>query len=112
MKTKSFRIFVFLLELVPALLIPFIHWWKTTPTNVLNSSPLWKSLEKVGIFGAVLFFCVGIPLGAVGLSMQKKMGALRIPTIILSVLNIAAGALEVAVVALIFIAVAFFGGNH
>lgn len=109
MKTKISHILVFLLELVSALLIPFILWWKTTPTNVLNSSPLWESLEKVGIFGSVLFFCVGIPLGVVGLLMQKKMGALRIPTIIFSVFNIVAGALEVAVVALIIIALAFLG---
>ena len=37
------------LELALVLVIPFVIWWSTTPTNVLNSHFLYKLLEIVGI---------------------------------------------------------------
>ena len=41
--------YFFGLELAFVLVIPFVIWWSTTPTNVLNSHPLYNLLEIVGI---------------------------------------------------------------
>lgn len=103
---------VFWLELILAAIIPIIICWRITPTKVLNSNLLFRLLESAGILGSILMFFVGIPVGIFGIIKAKKMKKLRIPTTILSVINIIAGLMEIIVLILIIYAVFFKGVSH
>lgn len=98
-------IWPFWLQVCDVLFIPFIVWWGLTPTNVLNSNPYWKALERVGCGGAALLFFTGILFGVIGLVQARKMSRLRIGTSVLAVVNICAGAFLLALLVLIILAV-------
>ena len=100
---------IFWLELLLAAFIPFIIWWSITPTNILNSSSLFKLLETIGLRGSTLIFFTGVPIGVIGLRKAKGMEKRRTATIILSLLNLSAGIMEVAALLLIFCAVVVGG---
>ena len=104
-----FEKIVFLFELALFLVIPFVIWWSTTPTNVLNSSSLYKLLETVGIWGSGIFLLIGIPAGIIGIIKAKRMTKLKKTTFVLSIINLVAGSVEVFMLILIFCA-AIFGG--
>ena len=99
---------IFGLEFAFVLVIPFVIWWSTTPTNVLNSSSLYKLLEIVGIFGSGLL-PVGIPVGIIGIIISKRMIQLRKATLVLSIINLSAGSIEILMLLLLFCAVVFGG---
>ena len=101
----------FLLQLPLALVIPFVIWWRRTPTNILNSGTLWELLEFVGICGSALLFFAGIPTGILGLWKAGKTEKLKNATIALSILNLAAGILEVGMLLMVFCAVVFGGAS-
>ena len=96
------------LELALVLVIPFVIWWSTTPTNVLNSHFLYKLLEIVGIVGCGLL-PAGIPVGIIGIIMSKRMEQLRKSTLILSIINLAVGSIEILMLFVLFCAVVFGG---
>ena len=96
----------FWLQICDVLFIPFIVWWSLTPTNVLNSSPCWKMLERAGLFGAALLFFTGILFGVIGLVKARKMSRLRIPTRVLAVINIGAGFILLVLLIMMFVAAA------
>ena len=98
------------LELALVLVIPFVIWWSTTPTNVLNSHFLYKLLEIVGIAGCGLL-PAGIPVGIIGIIMSKRMEQLRKSTLILSIVNLSVGSIEILMLLAIFGAVVFGGAS-
>ena len=98
------------LELAFVLVIPFVIWWSTTPTNVLNSHFLYKLLEIVGIVGCGLL-PVGIPVGIMGIIMSKRMEQLRKSTLILSIINLSVGSIEILMLLALFCAVVFGGAS-
>ena len=98
------------LELAFVLVIPFVIWWSTTPTNVLNSHFLYKLLEIVGIVGSGLL-PVGIPVGIMGIIMSKRMEQLRKSTLILSIINLSVGSIEILMLLVLFCAVVFGGAS-
>ena len=98
------------LELALVLVIPFVIWWSTTPTNVLNSNSLYKLLEAVGIFGSELLL-VGIPVGIIGIIVSKRMAKLRKATLFLSITNLSAGIIKIFILLLIFCMVIFGGAS-
>ena len=100
---------VFWFELALFLVIPFVVWWSTTPTNVLNSSSLYKLLETVGIWGSGIFLLIGIPAGIIGIIKSKRMTKLKKTTFVLSIINLVAGSVEVLMLLLVFCAVVFGG---
>ena len=103
------RIWPLWLEIALTVFIPFVIWWSNTPTNILNSSSLWKLLEFIGISGNILLLRAGIPVGIIGIIAAKKMTKCRIAAIVLSVINLSAGIIEVGLlIATLFAAV--FGG--
>ena len=102
--------YFFGLELAFVLVIPFVIWWSTTPTNVLNSHFLYKLLEIVGIVGCVLL-PVGIPVGIMGIIMSKRMEQLRKSTLILSIVNLSVGSIEILMLLVLFGAVVFGGAS-
>ena len=104
-EAKHFGTVIFWIELILASIIPFVIWWANTPTNVLNSGHVWKGLEYVGVRGAFVLFFAGIPAGIIGIIISKKMISLRVPTLVLSILNLIAGFVEIAVLVLMFYAV-------
>ena len=53
-KNTVFSKILFGLEFALVLVIPFVIWHSTTPTNVLNSNSLYKLLEIAGICGRCL----------------------------------------------------------
>ena len=67
-----FEKIIFWFELALFLVIPFDVWWSITPTNVLNSSSLYKLLETVGIWGSGIFLLIGILLVLLELSRRKE----------------------------------------
>ena len=69
----AFEKIIFGFELALFLVIPFVIWWSTTPTNVLNSNSLYKLLEAVGIWGSGIFLLIGIPAGIIGIIKVKRM---------------------------------------
>ena len=105
----AFEKIIFGFELALFLVIPFVIWWSTTPTNVLNSSSLYKLLETVGIWGSGIFLLIGIPAGIIGIIKAKRMIKLRKTTFALSIINLVAGSFEVFMLLLIFCAVVFGG---
>ena len=92
---------LFWLELILATFIPFIIWWSMTPTNILNSSFLFGLLECIGLSGSALIFFAGIPIGLAGIKKAKELGKCRIPTIVLSLINLSTGIFEVGMLILI-----------
>ena len=96
------------LELALVLVIPFVIWWSTTPTNVLNSHFLYKLLEIVGIAGCGLL-PAGIPVGIIGIIMSKRMEQLRKSTLILSIINLSVGSIEILMLLALFCAVVLGG---
>lgn len=108
-KAKNATRLIFWIELILVIFIPFIGWWSMTPTNILNSNFWFGLLEIVGISGSGLFFCTGIPVGVLGIVKAKKLENLRIPTIILSVINLSVGVIEVGMLISIFCMVVFGG---
>ena len=100
---------IFGFELALFLVIPFVVWWSTTPTNVLNSSSLYKLLETVGIWGSGIFLLIGIPAGIIGIIKSKRMTKLKKTTFVLSIINLVAGSVEVLMLLLVFCAVVFGG---
>ena len=96
------------LELAFVLVIPFVIWWSTTPTNVLNSHFLYKLLDFVGIVGCGLL-PAGIPIGIIGIIMSKRMEQLRKSTLILSIVNLSVGSFEILMLLVLFCAVLFGG---
>ena len=101
--------YFFGLELAFVLVIPFVIWWSTTPTNVLNSNSLYKLLEAVGIGGSGIFLLIGIPAGIIGIIKAKRMTKLKKTTFVLSIINLVAGSVEVLILLLVFGAVVFGG---
>ena len=108
-----FEKILFGFELALFLVIPFVVWWSTTPTNVLNSSSLYKLLEIVGIWGSGIFPLIGIPAGIIGIIIgiinSKRMTKLKKTTFVLSIINLVAGSVEVLMLLLVFCAVVFGG---
>ena len=96
------------LELAFVLVIPFVIWWSTTPTNVLNSHFLYKLLEIVGVVGCGLL-AAGIPVGIIGTIMSKRMEQLRKSTLVLSIINLSVGSIEILLLLVLFCAVVFGG---
>ena len=106
-KTRVLDKCIFGLEVAFALLIPFVIWWSTTPTNILNSSLMFKLLEAVGIGGSDLIMLTGIPVGIIGIIKAKGMKKLRKATVVLSIINLSAASIEIIILAAIFCAVIF-----
>ena len=102
--------YFFGLELAFVLVIPFVIWWSTTPTNVLNSHFLYKLLENVGVVGCDLLLA-GIPVGIIGIIMSKRMEQLRKSTLILSIINLSVGSIEILMLLALFCAVVFGGAS-
>ena len=102
---------IFWFELALFLVIPFVVWWSTTPTNVLNSSSLYKLLETVGILGSGIFLPIGIPAGIIGIIKAKRMTKLKKTTFVLSIINLVAGSVEVLMLLVVFCAVVFGGAS-
>ena len=98
---------IFLLELILFLIIPFDIWWSFTPTNILNSNSLFKLLEIIGIGGSGIILLVGIPVGIIGIIKAKRMIKLRKTTFVLSIINLAAGSIEILVLFALFCVVVF-----
>lgn len=98
------------LEFALVLVIPFVIWWATTPTNVINSNSLYKLLEIVGVCGCGLL-PVGIPIGIVGIIVSKRMAQLRKITLVLSIINLSAGSIEILMGLVIFFVVIFGGAS-
>ena len=96
------------LEIAFVLVIPFVIWWSTTPSNVLNSHFLYKLLEIVGIVGCGLL-PAGIPVGIIGIIMSKRMEQLRKSTLILSIINLSVGSIEILMLLALFCAVVLGG---
>ena len=103
-----FNKMIFGLEILFVLIIPFVIWWSTTPTNVLNSHFLYKLLEIVGVVGCGLL-PVGIPVGIIGIIMSKRMEQLRKSTLILSIINLSVGSIEILMLLALFCAVVLGG---
>ena len=106
-----FEKIIFGFELALFLVIPFVVWWSTTPTNVLNSGSLYKLLETVGIWGSGIFLLIGIPAGIIGIIKSKRMTKLKKTTFVLSIINLVAGSVEVLMLLLVFCAVVFGGAS-
>ena len=104
-----FEKIIFGFELALFLVIPFVVWWSNTPTNVLNSSSLYKLLETVGIWGSGIILLEGIPAGIIGIIKSKRMIKLRKTTFVLSIINLSAGIIEVGMLIAVFCAVVFGG---
>lgn len=102
---------IFWLELLFAIFIPFIICWRITPTNILNHNFLFGILEDIGFYGSVLIFFGGIPVGIIGIKKAKKMEKRRISTIILSLLNLSAAIIDIAMFLLILFTALFGGGS-
>ena len=102
--------YFFGLELAFVLVIPFVIWWSTTPTNVLNSHFLYKLLGIVGVVGCGLL-PAGIPVGIIGIIMSKRMEQLRKSTLILSIVNLSVGSIEILMLLVLFGAVVFGGAS-
>jgi len=102
--------YFFELELAFVLVIPFVIWWSTTPTNVLNSHSLYKLLEIVGIVGCGLL-PIGIPVGIIGVMISKRMEQLRKSTLILSIINLSVGSIGILMLLALFCAVVFGGAS-
>ncbi len=106
---KFFGKMMFGLEVAFVLIIPFVIWWSTTPTNILNSNTLFQLLEIIGVWGSHLILFFGIPVGIFGIITAKRMIKLRNATIVLSIINLVTGSVEVIIMLVIFCAVAFGG---
>lgn len=106
-----FEKIIFLFELTLFLVIPFVIWWSTTPTNVLNSTSLYKLLEIVGICGSGIILLIGIPVGIIGIIKARRMIKLRKITFVLSIINLVAGSIELLLLLIIFCAVVFGGAS-
>ena len=115
MKDKSNVLFrcVFGLETAFVGIIPLVIWWLFTPTNILNSTPMFKLLELIGIVGSGMIPVAGIPVGAVGMVLgimkakaKKKSG---IAMIVLSAINLIAAEFEIVMLIVLFCAVLFGG---
>ena len=102
--------YFFGLELAFVLVIPFVIWWSTTPTNVLNSHFLYKLLGIVGVVGCGLL-PAGIPVGIIGIIMSKRMEQLRKSTLILSIVNLSVGSIEILMLLVLLGAVVFGGAS-
>ena len=102
--------YFFGLELAFVLVIPFVIWWSTTPTNVLNSHFLYKLLGIVGVVGCVLL-PAGIPVGIIEIIMSKRMEQLRKSTLILSIVNLSVGSIEILMLLVLLGAVVFGGAS-
>jgi len=108
MKKKS-NIWIFWVELMLAIIIPFIVWWSITPTNILNSNFLFRLLELIGLCGSIIIFFVGAPFGIIGIIRSRKMDKLRIATITFSIVNLTVATIEIVMLILIFCRVVFGG---
>lgn len=97
------------LEWICAAGIPVIIFWCLTPTNILNSGPLWKMLEYAGLALAVFILFAGIPVGVKGLKAAKKTQASKAVDFVLPILSLTAGIIELGALILIFCAVLFGG---
>ena len=106
-KIKDSNLFWY--ELVLTSFIPFIIWWSFTPTNILNSNFWFGLLELIGLWGSGIILFAGIPLGIRGIGKAKNTGKFKIPTIVLSIINLSVGIFEAGVWILIFYKVAFCG---
>lgn len=106
-KNTVFDNILFGLELAICLLIPFIVLWFYTTTNILNSNFLFKLLEILGIGGSGIILHVGIPVGIIGIIKSKRMIKLRKTTFVLSIINLAAGSIEILVLFALFCVVVF-----
>ncbi len=106
-----FEKIIFGSELALFLVIPFVIWWSTTSTNVLNSNSLYKLLEAVGILGSDIILLIGIPAGIIGIIKARRMIKLRKTTFVLSIINLVAGSIEILILLIIFCAVVFGGAS-
>ena len=109
LETKKYSNLLFWFELVLTSFIPFIICWSFTPTNILNSNFLFGLLELIGLWGSIIIFFAGIPLGILGICRAKNAGKFKITMIVLSISNLSVGIFEVAVLILIFYKVVFCG---
>lgn len=107
-KNTVFDKMLFGMQLALFLVKPFVIWWSTTPTNILNSNYLFKLLEIVGIFGAAVT-PLGIPAGIIGIIMAKRMIEFRKATLILSIINLVVGAIAITM-GLVLLCAVLFGG--
>ena len=106
------RLSLLVMEAICAAGIPLIIWWCMTPTNVLNSSPLWKLLEGIGSACTAFILFAGIPVGIAGIRAAKKAENPKASAFVLPVLSLIAGMIEVGALSLIFCAVVFGGVTH
>ena len=103
-----FEKIIFWFELALFIVIPFVIWWSTTPTNVLNSNSLYKLLETVGIWGSGIILLIGIPAGIIGIIKAKRMIKFRKTTLTFSIINLVAGGIVILGV-IVLICVVVFG---
>lgn len=103
--------FIFGLELALFLAIPFVVWWSNTSTNILNSNALFKLLETIGIWGSGSILVIGIPVGIIGIIKARRMIKLRKTTFVMSIINLAAGSIEILMLLVVFCAVVFGGAS-
>ena len=112
---KKTIVFVFLVELLPALFWPLFCWRMFTPNNVIYQSPdLLRTWGDLGMSVGHLAFLPGI-LGWMALKPVPKSASpmgLRIAANILAILHIAISALLFGLYALAFISVVFLGVTH
>jgi ABC-type antimicrobial peptide transport system permease subunit len=99
----------FYLELLVVLLIPFIILCASIPTNVLNSNIFMKLIQSIGELAIITMLFAGIPVGIIGIIKSKRMNQFRIPTKVLSIVNLSMGAIEIVILIVIFCAVLFGG---
>lgn len=109
MKNRERMSWLFWIALFPLAFIPFIIWWSVTPTNILNSNPMWEMLEFIGIIGIQILFLFSIPVGIIGIRKYKKLNKLSTATKVLSIINLCIGIISVVLVLVILCAVIFFG---
>ena len=100
---------IFGFELTLFLVIPFVVWLSTTPTNVLNSNSLYKQLGTIGIWVRGITLLADIPVGIIGIITAKRMIRLRKTTFVLSIINLVAGSV-VVFMSLLMIGVVIIGG--
>ena len=103
----------FVIQIPTVVFLPVIMRWSTTPTNVLNASTDGKTLEEIGMLGAAYIFFISLPIGIIGKKYARKhperLGKLAVPTKVLSIVNILAGAFEIGLLVYLFVAVVFGG---
>ena len=100
-KVSRFSARLFWLELAFIFVISLAFWRANTPTNVLNSHFLYRLLDYVGLAGCILL-PAGIPVGIIGIIMSRTKPKTRVPTLILSIINVSVGSFVIIMLLVLF----------